>query len=94
MNTNLKTQGLCINCSHLDKCIYCSQMPVIFCEEFQCDSEFNKNDISSFILNNNSIDNDSDTSLSEKGLCKNCDNNNTCSIRLKNVTIWHCEEYV
>ena len=91
MQKTKQTLDLCINCLNADNCSYPMNhtKPIIFCEEFTCtDSSKSKNDIVRFLKNLSSpID------QSQKGLCSNCDNAETCNLKKENEAVINCEEY-
>lgn len=78
-------KSICNNCLHAFGCSHkngTSQI-VNLCEEHESDS---------FTAIHKRID-ESVSQLTFKGLCSNCDNQNSCTLKNKGNIIFSCEEY-
>lgn len=86
-------EGLCTTCNHARNCAYIrnTELPVLFCEEFDC--------YTPPAIEEEQIEAPGPTAADMrlwdeyKGLCVNCDQRETCAIRKPETGIWHCEEY-
>lgn len=79
--------GLCSCCKNTSHCTYLrnANSPVWQCEEFEgfeCKPTNHKPEISTHITNSDFL-----------GLCRNCENRNTCKFPKPEGGVWHCEEY-
>ncbi|HPQ71899.1 MAG TPA: hypothetical protein PKW95_22440 [bacterium] len=86
-----KASGLCMNCDHLQDCMYLAEAvhPVTFCEMHESHSH---SESSSSIAESASADPKSEEQV--LGLCVNCDNRDTCTLPARKDGAWHCEEYL
>ena len=90
MATPEQSLGLCLTCNHSRTCIRhkSSKLPVLFCEEFDDSGPPREN-----LLTASSLA-EQDTALDRgMGLCCNCGNRDSCTLRHSPGGVWHCEEY-
>ncbi|MBN2020658.1 MAG: hypothetical protein JW749_10595 [Sedimentisphaerales bacterium] len=82
--------GLCSTCNSKDVCLQRKNIkfPVLYCEEFDDSTALSAKVPKASGLPEKKPD--LDTSM---GLCCNCGNRDTCTLRRTPGGIWHCEEY-
>jgi len=88
-NKKREHTGLCSTCKHSENCVYPrpKSKPIMFCEEF--DVEEGKT--MTFIPPKKEAAKTEDCNL--KGLCRNCEHRETCTLPKAECGVWHCEEY-
>lgn len=89
---SLSLTGLCATCNHARKCGYLQnqRQPVVFCEEFD---SFTPPLLEEQVKETAPTAEEMREWDEYKGLCVNCDNRKDCTIRNKEIGVWHCEEY-
>ena len=82
--------GLCLTCNSKDICIQRKSIrfPVLFCEEFDDSTPLRakRPTVSALPKEKAALD-------ISMGLCCNCGNLDSCTLRHSPGGIWHCEEY-
>ena len=82
--------GLCLTCNSQDICIRRKniKLPVLYCEEFDDSTTLSAEapEVSALPKEKAALD-------ISMGLCCNCGNHATCTLRQSPGGIWHCEEY-
>ena len=86
-------RDLCWTCSHAPTCMYrgAADKPVFHCEEFDACVP-----VSLVSLQNASritSNGEGGSDKYKKGLCSDCENRETCTLRHLEGGVWHCEEY-
>jgi hypothetical protein len=79
---------LCCICVYDSTCIYRgdAKQPKLCCELFDVD-------VSAPAFRSAAACDDADAIDGKSGLCYNCENRKTCTIRSLEGDVWHCEEY-
>lgn len=79
---------LCCICAYAVECMYrgTAERPKLFCELFDVDVNAIAQGVQSAEKPNDPVD-------LVDGLCCNCENRPTCTIRMTKGNVWHCEEY-
>jgi len=82
--------GLCSTCNSSAICTRRADMklPVLFCEEFDDSAPLRANRRK--VPASSEEDAALDTAM---GLCCNCENRDSCTLRHSPGGVWHCEEY-
>jgi hypothetical protein len=94
-----KYRGLCSTCKNAPMCMYRrgSKQPVLQCEEFEGYAPLSVRttgrNISPASLENGSSIQGKDSGK-YKGLCRNCENRETCTYPKPEGGVWHCNEYL
>ncbi|MCA1792745.1 MAG: hypothetical protein ABR534_03855 [Desulfotignum sp.] len=86
------SSDLCINCKNTMNCYYKtnSTRPVIFCEEFSCaDPE----GLCSHRIGTIAEPPFAKAVSSPKEICGNCENADTCRLKIQGMPVTCCEEY-
>lgn len=82
---------LCMTCKDFSSCMYVKNgnRPVLQCEEFEVYSN-------RLVIQNKPAEKRKEKACESSftGICKNCDNRETCMNAKPERVIWHCEEYV
>lgn len=94
----IQFSGLCSNCSNASNCTFPrnSGRPISQCEEFDGLRDRKPNNPGKTNRPSNPF---SELKPEEKnpgkdlGLCRNCENRDTCKFPRQEGGIWHCEEY-
>jgi len=85
-----RSWGLCMTCNSSSTCTRRKGMklPVLFCEEFDGWTPLDvKNEPTPF------TEDEQITPDAAMGLCCNCENRGSCTLRDSPGGVWHCEEY-
>jgi hypothetical protein len=91
MSEKIQLSGLCINCFTANDCVYHlnQTQPIIFCEEFSCtDPSGSEKDVIRVIPKIENVLNST-----QKGICSNCENIETCTLQRTEGNVINCEEY-
>jgi hypothetical protein len=94
-----EVQGLCMTCNLASTCIYRndSRLPVVFCEEFDCEEMSPTGAEHAEVMATGpepACANGTHPARSEyKGLCVTCAHRDTCTFAMRDVGVWHCEEF-
>ena len=85
-------RDLCGTCNHRPGCINRGTVeePVFYCEEFDAYIPVSRVSLGSA---SQASSNGKKGSDKYKGLCLNCEDRKTCTIRDLEGGVWHCEEY-
>lgn len=93
-----RNKGLCSTCNNAPACALCkdSDMPVIFCEEFDDSEPAPDFDNSSAAPQSDNVEvkDRAAKNADQIDLCYNCDNRNHCAYDKPEGGVWYCEEYV
>jgi hypothetical protein len=81
-------RDLCCVCTYVSECMHrgTAESPKLFCEMFDVD-------VPALALREGGSDDEDNGSKAIGGLCSNCENRKTCTIRAGEGDVWHCEEY-
>jgi hypothetical protein len=81
-------RDLCCICTYSSECMHrgTPESPKLFCELFDVD-------VPSLTPHEDGAAEDGGDSLVVGGLCCNCENRKTCTMRMPEGDVWHCEEY-
>lgn len=100
MAKEVEYRGLCLTCSNAPSCAFLGQFsrPVLQCEQFEClacrpagsAGEQDSPSDSTIYHTASREDDDSDLYI---GLCKTCDERDSCKFTRPESGVWHCEEY-
>lgn len=73
-------KGLCVNCTLSSSCSYrkATDKIIIQCELYQLGE----------------VEEVPGLLAIQKGLCSNCEREDTCQLSARHTGIWHCQEYV
>ena len=91
--SDMEQRSLCSSCKYAGDCAFQKerQKPAFYCEEFEIDTcpsvEKEKP------LPTASVDAEERDSGKFIGLCRNCENRQTCAFPRPEGGVWHCEEY-
>ena len=85
--------GLCSTCNNKETCIRRKNIkfPVLYCEEFD-DFDYSISVRSKWSMASATLKEEDALDIS-MGLCCNCGNRDSCTLRRTPGGIWHCEEY-
>ena len=85
-------RDLCWTCNHRPTCVNrgTAERPVFYCEEFDAYIPVSQVSLGSA---SPAGSNGKKRSGQYEGLCCNCENRETCTIRDPEGGVWHCEEY-
>ncbi len=83
-----EVNDLCCICAYAKECMYrgTTERPKLFCELFDVD-------VNAIAEGVQPTERTNDTADPVAGLCCNCENRPTCTIRMTKGNVWHCEEY-
>jgi len=93
--------GLCSTCKNVSTCTYPRdpERPIFYCCEHEGYEEC-EGSVSLALLRTGKVFSDQPESMvvnvdstSFKGLCRNCQNRDTCTFPKPEGGVWHCEEY-
>ena len=85
-------RDLCCACNHGSRCMNrgSAKKPVFYCEEYDAYVPVSRVSLQSA----SRINSDGKGASGRiKGLCSNCENLDTCTMRDPEGGVWHCEEY-
>ncbi len=91
--------GLCSSCKTASGCTYTRDLrrPVLQCEEFEgYEPRIVKTTVENILLKTNPEfgSSNEERDLSKYGgLCRNCEDRETCTFPKPEGGVWHCEEY-
>ena len=80
-------KGLCVTCRYRDSCMHAGAHAVWHCELFD-DGRDNSRPIG--LVSAPRVELAADP---HAGLCANCDERETCTLRPARGGVWHCDEY-
>ena len=85
-------RDLCWTCNHHPRCINRGtvEQPVFYCEEFDAYIPVSRVFLGSA---SRASSNGKKGSGQYRGLCSNCEERKTCTMRDLEGGVWHCEEY-
>jgi len=85
-------RDLCSTCIHVKTCGTRStpQHPILFCEEFDAFTALSASASAKTVSQDPPA---TQGGAKHKGLCVNCENRETCTMRKGEGGVWHCEEY-
>ncbi len=91
-------EGLCATCVHADACSYRArnESPVVYCEGFDTRDPAAVGPTTALGCHDDSTEalrKSMNASAELKGLCANCERQNTCTYHKLEGVVWHCEEY-
>jgi len=95
MSGNTIYPRLCSTCKHASTCTFPRdpQKPSFFCEEFEIESAPAKRKVEEDKLQPTASFVTAEESSSLIGLCRDCENRQTCIFPKPEGGVWHCEEY-
>jgi hypothetical protein len=95
MPGNIIYPRLCSTCKHASTCTFLGdpQRPSFYCEEFEIESVPAKRKTEEDKLQPTASFGTAEESGSLIGLCRDCENRQTCVFPKSEGGIWHCEEY-
>ena len=98
--SNEKSLSLCCNCKSNSDCILRTKknLPLLYCEQFEIEilppSPESLQKETSRSCSGEKLENDCTEALYGGGLCADCQNRASCSLRSGTEGgVWHCEEY-
>jgi hypothetical protein len=86
---------LCLKCLHTSICIIrtTSESAIFYCEEYLGNENLKVPAGSPVHLSQAMETGGIENSTAALGLCVDCDNRETCTLRGPGICVWHCEEY-
>jgi len=96
MSDNTIYRGLCSTCKHAPTCTFPGdlQKPAFYCEEFEIEiTPAGKSAGDGTSRSTTSSVAGAEDSSGLIGLCRDCENRQTCVFPKPEGGIWHCEEY-
>lgn len=94
MDINYKYDGICSTCESSPACVYPANknQKILLCEEFNSESKKTPDkEIPTRINSENKSA--ANVNGKYKGLCRDCENRESCVYPKNEAGIWHCEEY-
>lgn len=90
-------RGLCSTCMNASDCTYLrsSRRPVVQCEEFRAytPAEVERRKVDRPVAAEDPPAATSENLERRLGLCRSCDNRETCDFSSAEGGVWHCDEY-
>ncbi len=92
---NTLYRSLCSTCKHASTCTFPRdpQESLLFCEEFEIESAPAKRKVEGHKPQPTASFATAEKSGSLIGLCRDCENRQTCIFPRPEGGVWHCEEY-